>query len=321
MTFGRSVDQDGARALVNEALDAGVTFFDTADGYSDGESERLLGNALKGHRREVVIATKFYSAMGPGPNDSGMSRKHMMDAVEDSLRRLQTDYIDIYYIHHVDWDTPLEEMLRAGNDLVQQGKVRYMACSNYEAWRLAEALHISELHDWASFVAYQPQYSLVVRDIEAELVPLCQHKGLGIVPWAPLGSGFLTGKYKPGQREVEGARSAENWAFFDRFFAPNADETLQALLDVADELGRPPAQVALRWVMQRPGVTAPIAGARTLEQLRENLGATQFELEGEPLERLNEVSKLRLRYPQSFEWAMKDRRARNVDMPSLGDDE
>ena len=187
MTFGHGTDIPEADRIVGTSMDAGVTFFDTADGYSDGVSETMLGQALGARRREAVIATKVFAPMGPGPNDSGMSRVHIMSAVEDSLRRLGTDYIDLYYIHHVDIQTPLEEMLRAFDDLVRQGKVRYTACSNYEAWRLMEALWISDSKGLARFSAYQPQYSLVVRDIEEELVPACALKGLGMVVWSPLG--------------------------------------------------------------------------------------------------------------------------------------
>ncbi len=265
MAFGSQADEATSIEIVNLALDGGVTFFDTADGYGQGASEKILGKALKGRRRDTVVATKVFNPMGPGPNDSGMSRVHIMNAIEDSLRRLQMDYVDLYYIHHVDIQTPLEEMLRAMDDLVRQGKVRYVACSNYEAWRLSEALWLSELNGWERFVAYQPQYSLVVRDIEQELVPLCRRKGLGIVPWAPLASGFLTGKFKPGERKATGSRADRGWAWFGRFFAENADDTLTALLVVAAELGKSPAQVALRWVMEQPGVTAPIAGVRTAD--------------------------------------------------------
>ena len=317
MTFGVSTDQDEATRIVNLAFDAGINFFDTADGYSIGRSEEMLGQALKGRRRESVVATKFFNPMGGGPNDSGMSRVHIMDAIEDSLKRLQMDHVDVYYIHHVDVETPLEEMLRALDDLVHQGKVRYIACSNYQAWRLCEALWISESNDLARFVCYQPQYSLVVRDIEQELVPLCLHKGLGIVAWSPLAGGFLTGKYEPGQRSVPDTRSADGWGFPARFFAPNADETLATLLEVSDELGRAPSQVALRWLLDRPGVTSVISGVRTAEQLRDNVDATGWRLEGDPLTRLNEVSHLPDRYPESFEKTMKQRRDSAVNMPSL----
>ena len=245
MTFGHSTDEQEAQRIVDLAFDAGINFFDTADSYGGGESEVLTGKALKGRRRDAVIATKFFNPMGLGPNDSGMSRVRIMNAVEDSLQRLQTDYIDLYYIHHVDTQTPLEEMLRALDDLVRQGKVRYTACSNYQAWRLMEALWIADANGLARFECYQPQYSLVVRDIEQELIPVCQLKGLGVVVWSPLGGGFLSGKYKPGERTLEGTRSADEWAYPQSYFAANADETLQTLLAVADEMGRSPAQVAL----------------------------------------------------------------------------
>ena len=203
MTYGTPkwrewvLSEDESRPFIKQALEMGINFFDTADGYSKGRSEEILGQALKGRRREAVVATKFFNPMGPGPNDSGMSRVHIMNAIEDSLRRLQMDHVDIYYIHHVDVQTPLEEMLRALDDLVHQGKVRYIACSNYQAWRLCEALWTSDANNLARFECYQPQYSLVVRDIEQELVPLCLEKGLGIVAWGPMGSGFLAGKYRP----------------------------------------------------------------------------------------------------------------------------
>ena len=318
MAFGGSVDEAGAKSLVDLAFDAGINFFDTADGYSSGRSEEILGQALKGRRREAVVATKFFNPMGPGPNDSGMSRVHIMNAIEDSLRRLQMDHVDIYTIHHVDAQTPLEEMLRALDDLVHQGKVRYVACSNYQAWRLCEALWISDANDLARFECYQPQYSLVVRDIEQELVPLCLNKGLGIVAWGPMGSGFLAGKYRPGQRQVPGTRSESKWAWHERFFAANADETLSVLLDVAKELGRTPAQVALRWVLEQPAVSAVIAGVRTVEHLRDNAGASGWRLEGELLARLNAVSALPFRYPESFENGMVQKRADAMDMPVLG---
>ena len=317
MSFGAQIGPDEAKPIVDLAFDAGITFFDTADGYGKGASEEILGQLLRGRRREVVLASKFFNPMGPGPNDSGMSRVHIMNAVEDSLRRLQTDYLDLYYVHHTDYETPLEEMLRALDDLVRQGKIRYPACSNYEAWRLATAMGISQAHGWARFECYQAQYSLVVRDIEQELVPLCLHKGLGIVAWGPMASGFLTGKYRPGERKVAGSRSESGWAWHERFFAANADRTLGVLLEVAGELGRTPAQVALRWVLEQPAVSAVIAGVRTVAHLRDNAGASGWRLEGEPLARLNEVSHLPDRYPQSFEASMGERRAGAVDMPSL----
>lgn len=317
MTFGHGADGAESERMVHLAWDAGVNFFDTANSYGEGESEVLLGKALKGRRRDAIVATKFFNPMGKGPNDSGMSRVHIMQAIDDSLKRLQMEYVDIYYIHHVDTQTPLEEMLRALDDLVHQGKVRYTACSNYQAWRLSEALSLSNSLNLAQFVCYQPLYNLVVRDIEQELVPLCEHKGLGIVVWSPLAGGFLSGKYKPGERTRSESRSAEGWAFPQRYFAANADETLQTLFEVAGDLGYSPAQVALRWVLEQRAMTSAIVGARHAAHLQDNLGAAGWELEGEALQKLNEVSHLPDRYPEAMEKNMHERRDSAVDMPPL----
>lgn len=315
MTFGHGTDAAEAEKMVRTALDAGVTFFDTADGYSNGAAETMLGQALGNRRREAVIATKVFNPMGSGPNDSGMSRVHIMNAVEDSLRRLGTDHIDVYYIHHVDVQTPLEEMLRAFDDLARSGKIRYAACSNYEAWRLMEALWISDSKGLARFEAYQPQYSLVVRDIEEELVPACAAKGLGMVVWSPLAGGYLSGKYRPGERAVAGSRSAENWAFPTRYFHPNHEAILAELHGVASELGRSLAQIALRWVLEQPVIASAIVGARTAEQLAGTLAATGWTLPEEARERLNKVSAMPRRYPRSMEDGMALRRDQAVTMP------
>ena len=315
MTFGHGADKTESERMVHLTWDAGVNFFDTANSYGEGESEILLGKALKGRRRDAVVATKFFNPMGSGPNDSGMSRVHIMQAIDDSLKRLQMEYVDIYYIHHVDTQTPLEEMLRALDDLVHQGKIRYTACSNYQTWRLSEALRLSDLLNLARFVCYQPLYNLVVRDIEQELVPLCEHNGLGIVAWSPLAGGFLSGKYKPGERAQAGSRSEEGWAFPQRYFASNADETLQTLFEVSEGLRRSPAQVALRWVLEQPAMTSVIVGARHAAHLQDNLGAAGWRLDGEALQRLNDVSHLPDRYPEAMEKNMHERRDNAVDMP------
>jgi len=317
MTFGHGTDEADSKRMVDLAFDAGVNFFDTADAYGSGDSEVLLGKALKGRRRDAVVATKFFNPTGPGPNDSGMSRARILNAIDDSLRRLQMDHVDIYYIHHVDTQTPLEEMLRALDDLVRTGKVRYIACSNYEAWRLMEALWTSDSHDWARFECYQPQYSLVVRDIEEEIIPVCELKGLGVVVWSPLAGGFLTGKYQPGQRSVAGTRSDEGWAYPQRYFAANADDSLAVLLEVAAELNRSPAQVALRWTLEQPAITSAIIGARTVEQARNNFLVGGWQLPAEALSRLNTVSHLPDRYPKAMEANMHERRNSAVKMPSL----
>lgn len=318
MTFGLYTDEAEADRMIGLARDAGVNFIDTANAYIGGKSETILGNILGKRREDFVLATKFFNPMGKGPNDSGWSRNHVMKAVEDSLHRLKTDYIDIYYIHHIDVQTPIEETLRALNDLVSQGKVRYLACSNFEAWRLMDALWISDHHDWSRIECYQPQYSLVVRDIEDELIPLCQHKGVGVVVWGPLAGGYLTGKYKPGEsKSLEGTRSADGWCFPDPFYAHNADKILETLLAVSDDLGRSPAQTALRWVIQQPAVTSAIVGARNVEQLKDNLLAGSWKLDDGSLVKLTQVSEPRVRYPKSMESAMLARRQDAVDMPKL----
>jgi aryl-alcohol dehydrogenase-like predicted oxidoreductase len=315
MTFGHGTEAAEAERIIGAALDAGIMFFDTADGYSNGESEVMLGRALKERRREAVIATKVFNPMGPGPNDSGMSRLHIMNAVEDSLRRLGTDYIDLYYIHHVDVQTPLQEMLRAFDDLVRQGKIRYTGCSNYETWRLMEALWISDTKGLARFQAYQPQYSLVVRDIEEELVPACALKGLGMVVWSPLAGGYLAGKYQPGEKTIAGSRSAENWAFPSRFFHPRHEAILRELLTVANELGHTPAQVAVRWVLEQPQVSSAIVGARNIGQFGDTLAAVGWHLPVETKKRLGEISALPPRYPRGMEMCMAERRNQAVRMP------
>ena len=318
MTMGNGADQAEASRMADAALAAGVNFFDTANSYVSGTSEAMLGVALKGKRHDAVIASKFFNPMGHRPNDSGMSRLHIKQQVEASLKRLQTDYIDIYFIHHVDHATPLEEMLRALDDLVRQGKVLYTACSNFEAWRLMEALWLSDRNGWERFACYQPQYSLVVRDIDEEIVPALELKGLGCVAWSPLASGYLAGKYAPGSLKVQGTRSAEGWGFQSRFFAPNHAEILQALLDVSKEIGRTPAQTALRWVMDQPFMTSAIVGARNVEQLKDTLQAGGWRLPAEALARLDKVSAQPHRYPRAFEEPMPERRSSAVKMPGMG---
>jgi aryl-alcohol dehydrogenase-like predicted oxidoreductase len=317
MTFGNGADQDGATKMVNTAIDAGLTFFDTANSYVGGTSETMLGVALKGKRKDAIIASKFFNPRGGRPNDSGNSRLHIKQQIEASLKRLHTDYIDIYYIHHVDHATPLEETLRALDDLVRDGKILYTACSNFEAWRLMEALWISDTRGWERFACYQPQYNLVVRDIDEEIVPAIQLKGLGCVAWSPLASGYLAGKYTPGSLQVQGTRSAEGWGFQSKFFAPNHSEILQVVFDVAKELGKSPAQVALRWVMDQPFMTSAIVGARNPEQLGETLKAGGWRLPADALARLDKVSARPTRYPRAFEDPMPERRSGALKMPGM----
>jgi len=308
MTFGHTTGEAEAREIMAAAFDAGVNFFDSSNTYAKGRSEEILGKLLQGRRHDAVIATKGFNPVGPGPNDSGASRLYLIRAVEDSLRRLQTDHIDVYYLHHTDYETPLEETLRALDDLVRDGKVRYIACSNFEAWRLMEAIWISDTRGWERFTCYQPQYNLVVRDIEAEVLPVCRLKGVGVVAWGPLAGGFLTGKYQPGERTAPGTRSEENWVFMDRMFAPNADETLETLLHLSNELDCAPASLAIRWVLERDAVSSAIVGARTAEQFGKSLQAAGLSPPPEALARLSDVSALKPRYPQIMEATMPERR-------------
>jgi aryl-alcohol dehydrogenase-like predicted oxidoreductase len=317
MTFGNGAGQAEASRMVGTAIDAGVNFFDTANSYVGGVSETMLGEALKGKRHDAVLASKFFNPMGHRPNDSGMSRLHIKQAVDASLKRLQTDHLDIYYIHHVDHQTPLEEMLCALDDLVRQGKILYTACSNFEAWRLMEALWLSDSNGWERFAVYQPQYNLVVRDIDEEIVPACQLKGLGVVAWSPMAGGYLAGKYTPGSVKVQGTRSSEGWGFNSKFFAANHGEILQTVLDTAKELGRSPAQVALRWVMDQPFMTSAVVGARNAEQLGETLKAGGWRLPQAALEKLNKVSVQPHRYPRAFEDPMPERRNSAIKMPGM----
>ena len=310
MTFGEtSVAQDTAdgepssHTLIEAALDAGINFIDTADIYGqDGLSERLLGQWFAGSKRrhEVVLATKFRFG-GDGPNQSGASRHRIMKCVEDSLRRLQTDYIDLYQIHMQDLDTPEEETLRALDDLVRQGKVRYLGCSSYAAYRLMESLWISDKLNLHRHVSLQAEYNLVSRHIEREHVPLSQRHGLGILAWSPLGGGFLTGKHDRDQAAGEGPRFDQAADWFDpTLHSDKSWATLDVVRSVARDIGASPAQVSLAWLLRQPGVTSVIIGARTREQLAENVAATRLELDADSMDRLDAVSAIELGYPYDF---------------------
>jgi aryl-alcohol dehydrogenase-like predicted oxidoreductase len=312
MTFGTnfyniaSVDQGGSDRMVARALEAGINFFDTADVYSYGESEAALGHAIKesGARRDaMVIATKVRSAMsdaasaGTGDlNNVGLSRQHIMSACEASLRRLGTDYIDLYQVHGWDVLTPIEETLRALDDLVRQGKVRYLGCSNWAPRHLAKSLGISRLHDWERFVSLQAYYSLVGRDLEHELLPLCHEEGLGVLVWSPLSGGFLSGKYRRDNPNPEGARRT---AFdFPPVDAERGFDAIDALDQVAQQRQSTVAQVALAWLLAQPGVTSIIIGANKMSQLEDNLKAIEVELSAEEIERLSSTTTPGAIYPR-----------------------
>jgi aryl-alcohol dehydrogenase-like predicted oxidoreductase len=278
MTFGRELDEEGSRAMISRFLDAGGNFVDTADVYERGVSEEIVGRALRDVRREdVVLATKVRFPMGEGLNDVGLSRKHVLAGCDASLERLGTDYIDLYQVHCWDAATPLEETLSALTDLVRAGKVRYVGVSNFTGWQLMKALYVSELRGFERFVSLQPQYSLVERSIEREILPVCREVGLGVIPWSPLGGGFLSGKYRRGEGPVQGSRIAEAVESMEEHWDRRATErnwrTLDVMGEISEETGKSYAQVSLNWLLRQEAVTAPIVGARRMEQLEDNLGA------------------------------------------------
>jgi aryl-alcohol dehydrogenase-like predicted oxidoreductase len=320
MTFGEKffnigvVDQAGANQMVARCLEVGINFIDTADVYSYGESETITGRALKdasAARDKMIIATKVRSAMseaateGTGDaNNVGLSRQHIFASVEKSLRRLETDYIDLYQVHGWDLLTPVEETLRALEDLVRQGKVRYVGCSNWSARHLSKALVLAQQKDWAGFVSLQAYYSLVGRDLEHELLPLCREEGVGVLPWSPLSGGFLSGKYRRDNPNPEGARRT-NFQF------PAIDEArgfdaVEALDEIAKRKGASVAQVALAWLLAQPGVTSIIIGANKMSQLEDNLKAADLELSAEDVEQLSATTAPRQMYP---EWMIERQNA------------
>jgi aryl-alcohol dehydrogenase-like predicted oxidoreductase len=296
-TFGWTTDQRASESVLDAYVEAGGNFIDTADVYArwapgnqGGESEDVLGiwMTARKNRDRVLIATKAMAPMGPGPNDTGLSRAHLMHAVEASLRRLRTDYIDLYQAHSDDRDTPLEETLRTFDDLVRQGKVRYIGASNYHAWRLTRALWESDRRGFVRYESLQPKYNLVFRDeYERELEPLCLEQGVGVIPYSSLGSGFLSGKYRPGGDLPTTARAAgvQKAYMNDRGFA-----VLGAVTDVAQRVGATPAQVALSWLAHRPGITAPIASATSVPQLHELVGGIELRLDAEATAALDRAS-------------------------------
>lgn len=304
MTFGddsaRGTPEKDAALMIERFLEVGGNFLDTANVYTGGRSEEIVGKALRGRRDQVVIASKVRGAVGPGPNDEGLSRKHILNAVHASLKRLQTDYLDLYYLHVWDPLTPLEESLRALSDLVTQGLVRYVGVSNFKAWQLMKALALQEARGWHRFVAAQYQYSLVQRDIEPEFSDLCGSEGLGLLPWGPLGGGFLSGKYRPGDKPSEGRIATHGDEVEEAWQRRNTAQNWRVVEEVdalAQARGASHAQVALAWLRAQPAVSSVILGARTLEQLEDNLGAAALELTPEELSRLSAVSQPPERYP------------------------
>jgi aryl-alcohol dehydrogenase-like predicted oxidoreductase len=308
MTFGGArsdffrpvgtTELDDARRQVAMCIDAGVNLFDTADSYSNGASEEILGRALGARRPDVLLATKLHARTGPGPNDVGQSRAHIVRAVEASLARLGSDWIDLLQMHGFDGRTDLEDTLRALDDLVRAGTVRCIGCSNYSAWHLMKALSISERRGLERYAANQAYYSLVARELEWELVPLCLDQRVGILVWSPLAGGWLTGKFRRGRATPEGARAARNGPPGGLRDEEQALDVVEALVEIAEERGASPAQVALAWVVGAPGVTSAIVGARNEEQLADTLAAAELVLAPAERARLERASAVRIPYPQ-----------------------
>lgn len=307
MTFGGSgefavvgnTDVDEARRIVERALDAGVNFLDTADVYSNGMSEEIVGEILDGRRDQVVLATKARFPLKEGPNEGGLSRGYLIRACEASLRRLRTDYIDLYLVHERDGQTPTEETLDALDSLVRQGKVRYVGCSNHSAWHVMKALGVSERRGFARYVSQEVYYSLLDRDVEYELIPLSIDEGLGILVWSPLAGGLLSGKFRRGEKGPEGARQTryDEWREPPIFDQDRMFDIVDVLVEVAAAHGRSPAQTALVYLLGKPGVSSVIFGARSEEQAVDNLGAVDWTLTDAEMSRLDEISQPRLLYP------------------------
>jgi 1-deoxyxylulose-5-phosphate synthase len=294
LDFGNRVNESTAIEIVSSALSAGINFIDTADIYGKerfdiperGKSEGIVGKALKGRRQSVVLATKLEAMTGPGTNDRGLSRKHIMQGVEESLERLQTDYIDIYYAHSPDYTTPIDETLRAFDDLVHQGKVLYIGMSNYYAWQLCKALWLTDKYNLTRVDCIQTSYNLIARDVELEMLPLCVSEGVGVNVWAPLAGGMLTGKYlqfDPDKPPPKGARAYPNTWKADNF------EAISGLKQIADNHGRSLVQFSLAWLLNNPAVTSIVCGATSVKQLEENLGASEIRLSPEELSACDRV--------------------------------
>lgn len=304
MTFGRESDEATSHVVLDRYVEAGGNFIDTANVYGQGVSETILGKWLaQKHRDDYVIASKVRFSMGAGVNQVGLSRKHIIASVEASLRRLQTDYIDLYQVHCWDFGAPLEETLSTLDMLVRQGKVRYLGASNYAGWQLQKAVDMSRHNGWEPFASLQPLYNLLDRELEWELVDVCLNEGLAILPWSPLRGGWLSGKYRRGsEKPMEGTRvddaTKNNWSeSWEKYATEHTWGVLDALFVVAEAEGKTPAQVALNWLLQQPGVTSPIIGARTLTHLNDNLGATGWALAAESKAKLDTASAIEPVYP------------------------
>jgi aryl-alcohol dehydrogenase-like predicted oxidoreductase len=286
--FGGKVDLDETKNIISAALDAGINFIDTADKYQEGRSEEFIGAALQGRREKALVATKVFHKMGDGPNDSGVSRQHIFSGVEASLRRLKTDYIDLYQIHRWDEESPIDETMRALDDLVRVGKVRYIGASNFSAWQLTHANALAELRGWTKFVSIQPHYHLFEREIEIELIPACKYFGIGILPYFPLAGGFLTGKYKQGEPAPAGSRG-ETSQYVQGYMTPENYAKLAQLTKFAEECGHRLNELAHAWLLAPPMVSSVISGATKVEHVQANAAAGEWALSSDEVERVNQI--------------------------------
>ena len=295
MTYGSPqwrewvLSEQDSRPFIKRALELGINFFDTADMYSDGMSEQVLGRALHdfAHRDQVVIATKVYHPMGDKPNQAGLSRKHIMAAMDASLRRLGTDYVDLYQIHRWDYETPIQETLAALHDLVKAGKARYVGASSMWAWQFAQALYLADLHGWTRFASMQNHYNLVYREEEREMLPLCRAEGIGVIPWSPLARGFLMGNRRP-DKTGETTRARTDSFAHQMYYRESDFVVVERVGELAQRRGVSPAQIALAWLLHQPGVTAPIVGASKMTHLEDAVAALQVRLSDQELASLQE---------------------------------
>lgn len=295
MTYGTpterwpwALNEEQSRPFIQKALDMGINFFDTADVYTAGESERVVGKALKdmSQRDAIVLATKVFNPMGPGPNDKGLSRKHILSAIDASLQRLGTDYVDLYQIHRWDYETPIEETMEALHDVVRTGKARYIGASSMFAWQFAQAQHVAEKNGWTKFVSMQPHYNLIYREEEREMIPFCVDQGLAVIPWSPLARGLLTGKRSKERTETERARTD---GFGKSLYTRDDDfEIIKRVDELAAQKGLPAAQIALAWMLSKPYVTSPIIGASKPGHLEDAVAALAVRLSAEDIKRLEE---------------------------------
>jgi len=296
MTYGEPTDrwpwalnEEQSRPFIKKALELGINFFDTADVYTAGASERVVGKALKdfAKRDEIILATKVFNPMGPGPNDKGLSRKHIMSAIDASLQRLGIDYVDLYQIHRWDYNTPIAETMEALHDVVKAGKARYIGASSMFSWQFAQALYTSDLHGWTRFVSMQPHYNLVYREEEREMIPLCIDQKIAVIPWSPLARGLLTGKRSKERNETDRAKTDE---FGKKLYSNDTDfDIVNRLTAVAEKRGLPNAQIALAWMLQKPGITAPIIGASKPGHLEDAVAALSVKLSDDELKQLEEL--------------------------------